>query len=105
MRIRFETVPKTRLLVQIYPFDEDSARFVEVVLLAYQARRQAYWLSPQVRPCRMAPQGTDEAAAIKQALGKAALIAGQLYLATDPEEAFAAMQHKGAAAPRAPWLR
>ncbi len=102
MRILFDTVPETRLSLRLYPFDEDPARFVEVALLAYPAGGQTYWLPPQVRPCRMALRCSDEAEAIEQAMSKAALIAGQLYLATDPEGAFAAMQRQGTASPGAP---
>ena len=83
MRILFDTVPETRLSLRLYPFDEDPARFVEVALLAYRAGGQTYWLPPQVRPYRMALRCSDKAEAIEQAMSKAALIAGQLYLATD----------------------
>ena len=96
MRILYDSVPETRMTVQIYPFDKDTTRFIEVVLLVYYVRANKHWLPPQVRRYDMVPHHDDEAAAIEQAIGQAALIAGHLFLAADPEHAFEAMRMYGA---------
>ena len=92
MRILYDVVPETSLTVQVYPFDNDKRRFVEVALLVYYVGAQKHWLSPQVKHYGMALHRTDEAEAIEQATSQAALIAGHLCLAADPEHAFAMMQ-------------
>ena len=96
MRILYDSVPETSLTVQVYPFDNDTTRFVEVALLVYYVGARKHWLPPQVKPCRMTPHHADEAKAIEQATSRAALIAGHLCLAADPEHAFKAMQMHGA---------
>lgn len=80
MRILYDSVPETSLTVQVYPFDNDMTRFVEVALLVYYVGTQKHWPPPQVKHYSMASRRTDEAEAIRQATGQAALIAGHLSL-------------------------
>ena len=95
MRILYDNVPETSLTVQVYPFDDDTTRFVEIALLVYYVGTQKRWLSPQVRHHGMVPHYAAEAEVIEQATSRAALIAGHLCLAADPEHAFEAMRMHG----------
>ena len=95
MRILYDSVPETSLTVQVYPFDNDTTRFVEVALLVYYVGAQKRWLPPQVRHYDMTPHRADEVEAIAQATSRAALVAGHLCLAADPENAFEALRHHG----------
>ena len=96
MRILYDSVPETSLTVQVYPFDNNTTRFVEVALLVYYVGAKKHWLPPQVKHYDMAPHHADEAEAIRQATSQAALIAGHLCLAADPEPAFEVMRMHGA---------